>query len=656
MIIPEIGQFALGLALVVACLLAVLPLLGLRLKYTGLQELARSAAYVQCLLVLCSFLALEYAFLSNDFTLKYVAENSNTQLPYYYKISAVWGGHEGSLLLWALVLALWTAAVATFSAGLPRDLLARVLAVMGWVSTAFIAFILVTSNPFLHTLPDFPPDGADLNPLLQDPGLIIHPPMLYMGYVGFSVPFAFAMAGLLGGRMDSAWARWSRPWTVAAWCFLSLGIALGSWWSYYVLGWGGWWFWDPVENASFMPWLAGTALLHSLAVTEKRGVFKAWTVLLAIMTFALSVLGTFLVRSGVLTSVHAFAADPSRGLFVLGILTFMVGSALILFAWRAPLLVTESRYQLISRETFILANNVFLVIACFVVFLGTLFPLVSDVMHWGKISVGPPYFNFIFKPLALAMLAFMAAGSLARWKHQSGRQLLSLLAVPMLAAALLSVLATALAGWYNLVALGLFLLLTVAFSIVADVARKMRVAKAGLWHGFWRLSRSYRGMQLAHLGVLVSMTGVLLTTHYSVEHDLRMAVGATETVGPYQFHFQSIEQQAGPNYTTEVADIRVLKHGVEVRRMSPEKRMYSVRQMPMTKVALSPGLIRDLYVALGEASGSAWAVRIYYKPFVRWIWLGALLMAAGGVMAVSDRRYRLKQRPREFSALEGGRS
>ncbi len=643
MIVPELGHYALGLALIVALIQGIVPLWGVYSGNRALQEVSRSAAYGQFVLVLFSFMALEYAFIHNDFTLIYVAENSNTQLPFYYKIPALWGGHEGSLLLWALVLSLWTAAVATFSRGLPLDVRARVLAILGWIATAFLAFVLTTSNPFLHNLPDFPPDGADLNPLLQDPGLIIHPPMLYMGYVGFAVPFAFAMAGLLGGRLDSAWARWSRPWTLAAWCFLSLGIALGSWWSYYVLGWGGWWFWDPVENASFMPWLAGSALLHSLAVTEKRGVFKAWTTLLAIMSFALSVLGTFLVRSGVLTSVHAFASDPSRGYFVLGILTVMVGSALVLFAWRAPLFVSESRYQLVSRETFVLANNLFLVIACFVVFLGTLFPLLSEVMHWGKISVGPPYFNTVFRPLGLAMLLFMAAGSLTRWKQHALSDLARQLLVPMSAALVLATLATALAGWHWLVFVGLTLLISVALVMVRDLLHKTRNDRQGRWHGFWHLARSYKGMQLAHAGILVSITGILLTSFYSIEHDVRMAVGDKVKVGPYSFQLASINKVEGPNYSSQQAVVDVLDDGQIVRVMRPEKRMYSVRMMPMTKVALAPGLIRDLYVALGEPSGAGWAIRIYYKPFVRWIWMGALLMAAGGVLAASDRRYRMRR-------------
>ncbi len=644
MIVPELGQFALGMALVVALFQALLPWSGLRLGHAGLQACARSAAWTQAALVAASFLALEYAFINNDFTLSYVVENSNTRLPFYYKISAVWGGHEGSLLLWVLVLSLWTAAVALFSRSLPRPLLTRVLAVMGAVSVAFIAFILKTSNPFNHDLPFFPPDGNDLNPLLQDPGLIMHPPMLYMGYVGFSVPFAFAMAGLISGRLDSAWARWSRPWAVVAWCFLTLGIALGSWWSYYVLGWGGWWFWDPVENASFMPWLAGTALLHSLAVTEKRGVFKAWTVLLAILTFALSVLGTFLVRSGVLTSVHAFASDPSRGMFVLGILTLMVGAALVLFAWRAPLLVSESRYLLMSRETFILANNVLLVIACCVVFLGTLFPLVSAALHAGKISVGPPYFNFVFRPLCDALLVFMAAGSLLHWKQQSFAKLWQQLRLPVVAA-LIALPIVFWAGWHTLVALSLFLILMVAFSILADILRKVAKSKQGAWSGFWRLSRSYRGMQLAHLGFLVALTGIVLTSYYSDEHDLRMQVGERVQVGPYNFEFHDVKAVQGPNYDSQIADFIVRQQDRVVRHMQPEKRVYTVRQQPMAKVALSPGLIRDLYIALGDAVGAkAWAVRIYYKPFVRWIWLGALLMAAGGVLVIRDPRYRLRDR------------
>jgi cytochrome c-type biogenesis protein CcmF len=645
----ELGHFALVLALLVALAQILLPLYGVWTRNPAAQAVARNAAYVQFFLILFSFITLVFAFLQNDFTVDYAVRQSNTQLPIWYKISAVWGGHEGSLLLWALVLSAWTAAVATFSRGLPRDMTARVIAILGGISVAFLLFILLTSNPFARLLPDFPPDGNDLNPLLQDPGLIVHPPMLYMGYVGFAVPFAFALAGLLGGRLDSAWARWSRPWALAAWCFLTLGIALGSWWAYYELGWGGWWFWDPVENASFMPWLAGTALLHSLAVTEKRGVFKAWTVMLAIIAFALSLLGTFLVRSGVLTSVHAFASDPTRGLFVLAILTIVIGASLALFAWRASSLGSESRYQLVSREMFLLANNVLLLTATTVVFLGTLFPLIADILNLGKISVGPPYFNLLFVPLSLLLLLFMGVGPQANWKRHDAGKLLRPYAVIMLAALLLGIGLPLL--WFGTntvrVALACTVLFAVALTIVRDIFLKAKNAKNGLWSGLRRLPRSYVGMQLAHTGILVAAMGVTLTTAYSIEHDMRMVPGDSMTEGAYTFVFKGVSDRVGPNYVAKHGEVDVSKNGAWTTTMHPEKRMYNVQRNTITEAAIDPGLFRDLYVALGEPLGNqssgqgAWAVRIYEKPFVRWIWLGAIFMAAGGLLAASDRRYRL---------------
>ncbi|MFZ5562130.1 MAG: heme lyase CcmF/NrfE family subunit [Pseudomonadota bacterium] len=657
--LAELGHFALVLALVVALLQIVLPLYGVWTRNGAAQALARSAAMVQFGLVLFSFLALVAAFVANDFTLDYVARQSNTRLPVFYKVSAVWGGHEGSLLLWALVLAGWTAAVALFSRSLPRDMTARVLAILGAVSVAFLLFILLTSNPFARLLPDFPPDGNDLNPLLQDPGLIIHPPMLYMGYVGFAVPFAFALAGLMGGRLDSAWARWSRPWTLAAWCFLTLGIALGSWWAYYELGWGGWWFWDPVENASFMPWLAGTALLHSMAVTEKRGVFKAWTVLLAIIAFALSLLGTFLVRSGVLTSVHAFASDPSRGLFVLGILTVVVGGSLTLFAVRAPLLASESRYELVSREMFLLANNLLLLTATTVVLLGTLFPLVADALDLGKISVGPPYFNMLFSPLMLLLLLFLGVGPQANWKRHDAQRLLRPYALILLAGLLPGVAFPLL--WFGTgdwrVAAACTLVFAVLIAIGRDVALKVATAKAGAWAGVRRLSRSYVGMQLAHTGLLMTVLGVALTSHYSIEKDIRMAAGERITEGPYTFVFKGVSEREGPNYRARRGEFQVYRGERPIGTLHPEKRIYAVQRNVMTEAAIDPGLFRDLYIALGEpldAAGSAWAVRIYYKPFVRWLWLGALVMAAGGLLAASDRRYRLRQKAAQEKLLATG--
>ncbi|MES2917355.1 MAG: heme lyase CcmF/NrfE family subunit [Pseudomonadota bacterium] len=648
--LAELGHFALVLALAVALAQFVLPLYGVWAGNRAAQAVARHAAWLQFALVLLSFLALTWAFLQNDFTIDYVSRQSNTRLPTWYKVSSVWGGHEGSLLLWALVLAGWTAAVALFSRSLPQVMVARVIALLGAVSIAFLLFILLTSNPFNRLLPDFPPDGNDLNPLLQDPGLIFHPPMLYMGYVGFAVPFAFALAGLMGGRLDSAWARWSRPWALAAWCFLTLGIALGSWWAYYELGWGGWWFWDPVENASLMPWLAGTALLHSLAVTEKRGVFKAWTVMLAIIAFSLSLLGTFLVRSGVLTSVHAFASDPSRGLFVLGILAVVIGGSLTLFALRAPALTSESRYQLVSREMFLLANNLLLLTATTVVLLGTLFPLVADAFDLGKISVGPPYFNLLFNPLVLLLLFFLGMGPQANWKRHDAARLLRPYGVILAAALVLGVAAPFL--WFGTGSLAVTMAVTLSaavfISMLRDILQKTGSARAGRLAGLRRLSRSYVGMQLAHLGLIVTVIGVAATSHYSVERDLRMAPGDRVSEGDYSFVFQGVSDHTGPNYSARRGDFLVFKDGAEVARLHPEKRVYDVQRSMMTEAAIDAGLFRDLYVALGEPldsgpAGEAWAVRIYYKPFVRWVWLGPLLMAAGGLLSTMDRRYRLRK-------------
>jgi cytochrome c-type biogenesis protein CcmF len=592
--IAELGHFALVLAFVVALLQAILPLVGVHTGNLPLQRLARSMAPVQFLCLLLSFLGLTWAFIQNDFTLDYVSRQSNTQLPLAYKISAVWGGHEGSLLLWVLVLALWGAAVSVFGRGLPREMTARVLSIMAMVNVAMMAFVLITSNPFRRLLPDFPMNGADLNPLLQDPGLIFHPPLLYMGYVGFTVPFAFAMAGLLGGRLDSAWARWSRPWTVASWAFLTLGIALGSWWAYYELGWGGWWFWDPVENASFMPWLAGTALVHSLAVSEKRGVFKAWTVMLAILAFALSLLGTFLVRSGVLTSVHAFAADPARGMFVLGILVLVIGASLLVFALRAGHLNSESRYQWVSREGFLLANNLLLMTATTVVFLGTLFPLVADALKLGKISVGPPYFNTLFTPLALVLLVFLGVGPLTRWKRHDLREQARPFLMIAVASLLLGVgLPVLLAAQFKpLVALTLGLCFWVGFNMVRDIVVKARTAKSGMLAGLRRLSASYWGMQTAHAGLLVAVIGIALTSAYSIERDVRLSPGARVEVEGYAFAWTGVKSYAGPNYTAEQGEVRIYRDGELRETLHPEKRRYNVRGQVMTEAAISPGLFR----------------------------------------------------------------
>lgn len=647
--LAELGHFALVLALVVAFLQAVLPLVGVSRGVIAWQRFARPAAVAQFFCLAVSFAGLAWAFLHNDFTLDYVSRQSNTLLPVYYKISAIWGGHEGSLLLWVTVLSLWGAAVAVFGGSLPREMTARVLAIMGMVNVAMMSFVLITSNPFRRVLPDFPMDGADLNPLLQDPGLIFHPPLLYMGYVGFTVPFAFALSGLLGGRLDSAWARWSRPWAIAAWGFLTLGIALGSWWAYYELGWGGWWFWDPVENASFMPWLAGTALLHSLAVSEKRGVFKAWTVMLAIIAFALSLLGTFLVRSGVLTSVHAFAADPARGLFVLGILVAVIGGSLVVFAVRAGELNSESRYQWFSRETFLLLNNLLLITATSVVLLGTLFPLIADALHLGKISVGPPYFNTLFVPLVFLLLFFLGIGPLVNWKRHEPRRLLRPLGVILLAGVALGVvLPLAIHGSTTVrVSLSLSLCAWVALSMLRDVWIKAGTAQGGRLAGMRRLSRAYVGMQLGHLGLLVTIVGVTLTAAFSIERDVRLGDGHEVTAGDYRVVWQGVREVPGPNYiATEGTAVLYRQGGTEpLRVLHPEKRRYLAGGQVMTETAIDGGLFRDVYVAMGEPlENGQWAVRVYYKPFVRWMWLGALIMALGGLVAASDRRYRLKAR------------
>ena len=641
--IAELGHFALILGLVMALLQATLPLYGVYAANVSLQRSAKSAALLQAFGLTISFVGLTVAFLQNDFTIDYVARQSNTLLPYYYKISAVWGGHEGSLLLWVLVLSWWGAAVALFSRSLPREMIARVLAIMGMVSVALISFVILTSNPFNRLLPDFPIDGADLNPLLQDIGLIIHPPMLYMGYVGFTVPFAFAMAGLLGGRLDSAWARWSRPWAVSAWAFLTLGIAIGSWWAYYELGWGGWWFWDPVENASFMPWLAGTALLHSLAVSEKRGVFKAWTVMLAIIAFALSLLGTFLVRSGVLTSVHAFAADPARGMFVLGILTAVIGASLLVFALRASHLNSESRYAWLSRESFLLVNNLLLITATTVVLLGTLFPLVADALKLGKISVGPPYFNALFVPVTLVLLAFLGLGSLVNWKRHQAKEFLPLWKVLLASIALGVIFPLAYFGTAPIrVALSLSLCFWVMLSISRDIYLKAKTAKQGFGAGLLRLSRSYYGMQIAHLGLVITVIGVTLTSTYSVEKDVRLGMNDKVDLGAYQFEWLGVREYSGANFESIQAKVAVLRNGQVIEYLYPEKRLYVVQNRSMTEAAIDSGLLRDVYVAIGEPlDNDEWAVRVYYKPFVRWLWLGALVMALGGGVAMTDKRYRL---------------
>jgi cytochrome c-type biogenesis protein CcmF len=637
--IPELGNFALMLAAVVAVMQGVLPIAGTLVRkpqtQITLQSLARPTAALQFVLVAFAFGALASAFLSNDFSVLYVSQHSNSLLPKPYQFAAVWGGHEGSLLLWVLLLSLWTVAVAVFSRSLPLDMVARVIGVLGLISVGFLLFILTTSNPFERLLPAAL-DGKDLNPLLQDPGLVIHPPMLYMGYVGMAVAFAFAVSALMSGRLDAAWARWSRPWTVVAWTFLTFGIGLGSWWAYYELGWGGWWFWDPVENASLMPWLVGTALIHSLMVTEKRGSFKAWTVLLAIAAFSLSLLGTFLVRSGVLTSVHAFASDPKRGVFILVFLAVVVGASLTLFAWRAPRVALGGRMELVSRESFLLANSVLLVVATAAVLLGTIYPLIIDALNMGKLSVGPPYFNAVFAPLLVPTVFLMIPGSIARWRDANLREMAHKLRWTFASAVALAVLLPfVLGGWSFGAAFGLFMGCWVALGTAQQVI--LRVSKPG------RIGASFWGQHVAHFGMAVLVIGITGVKCYEVERDVRMQIGDVVTIAPYTFRLNSLDEVRGPNYKAVRADVQVLRNDKVIEILQPEKRRYFSSAMAMTEAGIDSGFMRDLYVSLGEPldeARSEWSMRVYYKPFVPWLWGGVLLMVLGGVLAALDRRYR----------------
>jgi cytochrome c-type biogenesis protein CcmF len=644
--LPEIGQVALLLALVVAALQALLPLLGAQRGIAPLMALARPAAFLQLALVGLAFAILSRAFATGDFSLRYVAENSNSLLPLMYRYTAVWGAHEGSLLLWALVLALWTAAVALFSRALPAVVVARVLGVMGIVATGFLAFLVFTSNPFARLLPAAA-EGRDLNPLLQDPGLIVHPPMLYAGYVGFAVPFAFAIAALLEGRIDAQWLRWTRPWTNVAWGLLTLGIALGSWWAYYELGWGGWWFWDPVENASFMPWLAGAALLHSQAVTEKRGSFGGWTLLLAIAAFSLSLLGTFLVRSGVLTSVHAFAADPTRGLFVLVFLGIVIGGSLLLYALRAPDTEANARpFAPNSRETLLLLNNLLLTTACAMVLLGTLYPLLADALELGKISVGPPYFALMFLLLMAPLVALLPLGPLTRWQREDLASPLRMLAPWALLALLLGVAAFFLApqGRWKAAA-GVLGAAWVAGGTLRFLWSCWRLPGA-------RLTREMLGMTLAHLGIAVFLVGALLVEGLNLQREVAVRPGGSVRLGGDCFVLRGIVHREGPNYTSDTGTVDVLAGcSRRIATLHPEKRRYAAGGQVMTEAGIRPGLTRDLYVALGEPLGDgAWALRVHVKPFVRWIWADALLMALGGFVAASDRRFRTAPAPRKETA------
>ena len=636
---PEIGQLCLILALCVAAIQSVLPVAGAQFGNPAWIAVARPAAVTQLLFIALAFICLSWAFVENDFSVLYVATNSNSELPLMFRLAAVWGAHEGSLLLWVLILAIWTSAVALLSRTLPDVVVAQVLGVMGMINLGFLLFILFTSNPFERLFP-VPLDGNDLNPLLQDPALIIHPPMLYTGYVGFSVAFAFAVAAMLSGRLDQQWARWARPWTTTAWLFLTVGIALGSWWAYYELGWGGWWFWDPVENASFMPWLAGTALIHSLAVTEKRGLFKSSTLLLAIGTFSLSLLGTFLVRSGVLVSVHAFASDPARGLFILIFLAVVVGGALSLYAWRARSLETSVGFNPVSRETFLLLNSILLVAATGLILFGTLAPLIAEAMNLGKISVGAPYFELVFPIVMVPLLLVLGVGMHSVWRSTDA----SLLARRLRWPAAIAVLVGISLPWFAwgeaglLTTIGSIVGLTTGAWVIGSVLLNPIARLRGKGP---RLTRSMIGMHLAHLGIGMTVIGITVTSSFNIEIDQRIAPGETVTVGGYAFRFDGIEELAGANYEAVRGTFTVSRGDREIAKMIPEKRVYRVQTSAMTEAGIDVGWTRDLFVALGEPLGDgSWSVRIQYKPMIRFIWLGALVMALGGLVAVSDRRYR----------------
>ena len=646
MLITELGYFALLAAFVLAILQVVLPTIGVMNDHVAWQRLAPSLAWAQFAAMIVSFGSLMAGFYFNDFSLVYVTQHSNTLLPWYYKLSATWGGHEGSLLLWMTIMATWCALVSYFSRGLPLTMRARVLVILAGVQVMMLAMLIFTSSPFDPTLPNLPVDGADLNPLLQDFGLVVHPPMLYMGYVGMAVPFAFCMAALWEGRLDAVWTRWSRPWALAAWGFLTVGIALGSWWAYYELGWGGWWFWDPVENASLMPWLAGLALLHSLAVTEKRGVFKAWTIMLAIFAFALSLLGTFLVRSGVITSVHSFAADPTRGLVILVILGIIVGGGLLMFAVRGWRLTVESQYQLISRESFLVINNVIILISTLVVLLGTLYPIIADSFNLGQVSVGPPYFNALFVPLAWLLLVAMGIGSNIRWKKDS-RPLLGAGMVIAVSSLLLAAIIAYFVSPSDMLNIGVTLAVSfwVLLWMAVDFKDKTKNAPS-FFKGLRQLRLSYWGQQTAHIGVIVAVIGVAFTSTLSVERDVALGENETMHVQGYDFEVKDFHEVRGSNFDGMQAQVEVTKEGRAVTTLYPEKRTYIISGMPMTEAAIDASLMRDVYVALGEPiaeDSNKWAVRIYVKPLVRWIWLGAIIMALGGLLSMLDSRYRFKK-------------
>jgi cytochrome c-type biogenesis protein CcmF len=646
--IPEFGQLALALALCLALVQGTVPLVGAALGRAEWMALARPAAAGQFVFVAIAFGVLVYAFLSDDFSVLFVAQHSNSALPVFYKATAAWGGHEGSMLLWIAVLAIWTMAVAAGSRSQPQEFASRVLGVLGIVSAGVIAFAFITSNPFTRLVPT-PADGNDLNPLLQDPGMIFHPPTLYVGYVGMAVPFAFAVAALLTGRLDKDWARWTRPWTVVAWLFLTAGITLGSWWAYYELGWGGWWFWDPVENSSFMPWLMATALLHSLAVTERRGIFKSWTVLLAIAAFSLSLLGTFLTRAGVLISVHAFASDPTRGLFILGLLGLFSGGGLLLYAVRARHLEAEGGFKAVSRETFLLANNVLLVIGAFVVLTGTLAPLVIEALGLGKISVGPPYFNLMFLLPTLPLVALIGVGMHTGWRMMPGEALVRRLRMPAIAAVAVGVVAP----FIFFDSVSVLTVLAVSIALWVCVSSLLDPARRILFRTGAPMTRGQVGMCLAHFGVGVFMLGATVASAYNFERDFSARPGERIQAGGYEFVFNGVREVQGPNFIAVEGDVELRSEGELLSLLKPQVRTYQVQTQPMTEAAIDTNFARDVFVALGEPLGNdAWSIRLRVKPLITFLWLGAGLMALGGLVAITDRRYRAAVRQTDRSPAQ----
>ena len=644
--IAELGNYGLALALALSIFLAILPLVGAEKGNAKLMVLGRPLTWAMFLALSLSFGSLFYLFAVNDFSVQYVVNNSNSTLPLQYRLSAVWGSHEGSLLLWIWLLSLWAVGVATFTRKMPEEAVARVLSVMGLISIGFMVFIIFSSNPFNRTFPDFPADGRELNPMLQDVGLIFHPPLLYMGYVGFSVAFAFAIASLMTGKLDTAWARWSRPWTMAAWVFLTLGIVLGSWWAYYELGWGGWWFWDPVENASLMPWLAGTALIHSLAVTEKRSTFKAWTVLLAILAFSLCLLGTFLVRSGILVSVHAFASDPTRGLYILVYLVFVIGGSLLLYAFQGSKIKSLDNYQRYSRETLLLLNNVMLMAFLSVVFLGTILPLIHKQIGLGSVSIGAPFFNQMFLILMVPFAFILGIGPLVKWRRDQISAIRTPVMISLVMMIALGFGLPYLVGDRITATSVMGVMMSAIIVILSLYEMHTRVThRHSFLTGMFKLSRSHWGMVLAHLGVAMTVFGIAMSHNFSIEKDVRMREGDSVQILDYNFTFKGLKITDGANYQGGTADIEITRNGKPEATLHAEKRFYNVSKMGMTEAAIDWGFTRDLYAALGEQlDDGSWGLRLYYKPFIRWIWLGGLFMALGGLLCMLDKRYRIRVR------------